>query len=128
MIRRPPRSTRTDTLFPYATLFRSHHEQHVQFARQALRRVDRCPVDSARIDVAAELLRRAWHAKGGWAYAHLHLCDEAGIARHNALSLGFWTRHSSGRRRVLSTINRKSTSTNLSPSCANSMPSSVLIM
>src|SRR3546814_14563546 len=24
MIRRPPRSTRTDTLFPYATLFRSH--------------------------------------------------------------------------------------------------------
>src|SRR3546814_8743504 len=25
MIRRPPRSTRTDTLFPYTTLFRSHH-------------------------------------------------------------------------------------------------------
>src|SRR3546814_2268775 len=24
MIRRPPRSTRTDTLFPYTTLFRSH--------------------------------------------------------------------------------------------------------
>src|SRR3546814_16880673 len=24
MIRRPPRSTRTDTLFPYSTLFRSH--------------------------------------------------------------------------------------------------------
>src|SRR3546814_6608599 len=28
MIRRPPRSTRTDTLFPYTTLFRSH--QHVR--------------------------------------------------------------------------------------------------
>src|SRR3546814_11314798 len=34
MIRRPPRSTRTDTLFPYTTLFRSifglyrHHEQN----------------------------------------------------------------------------------------------------
>src|SRR3546814_7520160 len=29
MIRRPPRSTRTDTLFPYTTLFRSrrHHQQ-----------------------------------------------------------------------------------------------------
>src|SRR3546814_2950533 len=29
MIRRPPRSTRTDTLFPYTTLFRSssHHSQ-----------------------------------------------------------------------------------------------------
>src|SRR3546814_14604633 len=25
MIRRPPRSTRTDTLFPYTTLFRSEH-------------------------------------------------------------------------------------------------------
>src|SRR3546814_10520198 len=26
MIRRPPRSTRTDTLFPYTTLFRSSHD------------------------------------------------------------------------------------------------------
>src|SRR3546814_11107583 len=29
MIRRPPRSTRTDTLFPYTTLFRSPHPQLV---------------------------------------------------------------------------------------------------
>src|SRR3546814_13241315 len=28
MIRRPPRSTRTDTLFPYPTLFRSHEFAH----------------------------------------------------------------------------------------------------
>src|SRR3546814_3187576 len=28
MIRRPPRSTRTDTLFPYTTLFRSRRQQH----------------------------------------------------------------------------------------------------
>src|SRR3546814_15147959 len=28
MIRRPPRSTRTDTLFPYTTLFRSAHVAH----------------------------------------------------------------------------------------------------
>src|SRR3546814_10981857 len=27
MIRRPPRSTRTDTLLPYTTLFRSHRSQ-----------------------------------------------------------------------------------------------------
>src|SRR3546814_11781698 len=33
MIRRPPRSTRTDTLFPYTTLFRSEALGH----RQALR-------------------------------------------------------------------------------------------
>src|SRR3546814_3700040 len=29
MIRRPPRSTRTDTLFPYTTLFRSDHVDEV---------------------------------------------------------------------------------------------------
>src|SRR3546814_7014098 len=28
MIRRPPRSTRTDTLFPYTTLFRSLEDAH----------------------------------------------------------------------------------------------------
>src|SRR3546814_18499163 len=32
MIRRPPRSTRTDTLFPYTTLFRSHC-QHQRLVR-----------------------------------------------------------------------------------------------
>src|SRR3546814_9730617 len=38
MIRRPPRSTRTDTLFPYPTLFRSH--QHaLAFECAALKRV-----------------------------------------------------------------------------------------
>src|SRR3546814_14363133 len=30
MIRRPPRSTRTDTLFPYTTLFRSHVQSVVE--------------------------------------------------------------------------------------------------
>src|SRR3546814_17943803 len=33
MIRRPPRSTRTDTLFPYTTLFRSQPQQAVGDAR-----------------------------------------------------------------------------------------------
>src|SRR3546814_10607928 len=37
MIRRPPRSTRTDTLFPYTTLFRSRQTGiEVQFARAAV--------------------------------------------------------------------------------------------
>src|SRR3546814_9281454 len=37
MIRRPPRSTRTDTLFPYTTLFRSPSAPHpnAQKSRQA---------------------------------------------------------------------------------------------
>src|SRR3546814_11830404 len=30
MIRRPPRSTRTDTLFPYTTLFRSRFRPHLR--------------------------------------------------------------------------------------------------
>src|SRR3546814_6965723 len=33
MIRRPPRSTRTDTLFPYTTLFRSHRRPRPRHPR-----------------------------------------------------------------------------------------------
>src|SRR3546814_9638107 len=36
MIRRPPRSTRTDTLFPYTTLFRSPLNQPVRHCRLAM--------------------------------------------------------------------------------------------
>src|SRR3546814_14170803 len=50
MIRRPPRSTRTDTLFPYTTLFRSRrHEQSEAFADHSRRSeefADRAPVGS----------------------------------------------------------------------------------
>src|SRR3546814_12676669 len=56
MIRRPPRSTRTDTLFPYTTLFRSkaggrRDDRHVdhrrrQHHRVRLTRKPRRPVDS----------------------------------------------------------------------------------
>src|SRR3546814_7582406 len=38
MIRRPPRSTRTDTLFPYTTLFRSRLEGLPERSRQLRRR------------------------------------------------------------------------------------------
>src|SRR3546814_14421782 len=44
MIRRPPRSTRTDTLFPYTTLFRSRaggiEAERLEIARQHLHRRD----------------------------------------------------------------------------------------
>src|SRR3546814_1409672 len=40
MIRRPPRSTRTDTLFPYTTLFRSRFEE-TQHAVELLVRNER---------------------------------------------------------------------------------------
>src|SRR3546814_16790863 len=36
MIRRPPRSTRTDTLFPYTTLFRSPQETFMSISRREL--------------------------------------------------------------------------------------------
>src|SRR3546814_2622884 len=41
MIRRPPRSTRTDTLFPYTTLFRSPAQHHADPVRRSHRRIDR---------------------------------------------------------------------------------------
>src|SRR3546814_1607933 len=54
MIRRPPRSTRTDTLFPYTTLFRS-----IGKARQARRR------DSGRGDLAAGQQRHLFRVDPG---------------------------------------------------------------
>src|SRR3546814_10493565 len=39
MIRRPPRSTRTDTLFPYTTLFRS--QRRAEGARRRIQRIGR---------------------------------------------------------------------------------------
>src|SRR3546814_15157928 len=53
MIRRPPRSTRTDTLFPYTTLFRSRKEGAWTFvalgreqrAKPALAAIDRWGAD-----------------------------------------------------------------------------------
>src|SRR3546814_6014556 len=40
MIRRPPRSTRTDTLFPYTTLFRSPLDPHSRMYRAPGSRVE----------------------------------------------------------------------------------------
>src|SRR3546814_19059921 len=60
MIRRPPRSTRTDTLFPYTTLFRSIADQRVRHgAETALlsaimrRRIGRVADETDRADLAS---------------------------------------------------------------------------
>src|SRR3546814_21143830 len=50
MIRRPPRSTRTDTLFPYTTLFRSRSDIHAQ-------RIDDA-IAGESIDLKSELVCR----------------------------------------------------------------------
>src|SRR3546814_1758668 len=52
MIRRPPRSTRTDTLFPYTTLFRSLAESADR--RVARHRPDRRRIETDERDARAE--------------------------------------------------------------------------
>src|SRR3546814_15638119 len=62
MRRRPPRSTRTDTLVPYTTLFRSTEE----FAHRGYRglRVDQIVRHHRRhVDRTHALLHRAFHAE-----------------------------------------------------------------
>src|SRR3546814_1529141 len=56
MIRRPPRSTRTDTLFPYTTLFRSRTEE--DYLRHSLQELDQLAPEGGEEDRLAE--RRAF--------------------------------------------------------------------
>src|SRR3546814_15216765 len=49
MIRRPPRSTRTDTLFPNTTLFRSRSEEDVE---RPARRRSGCEQKAERVEMA----------------------------------------------------------------------------
>src|SRR3546814_48860 len=66
MIRRPPRSTRTDTLFPYTTLFRSGHGEHAPVcpaARHGCRKPWRTVRRAARVHPAGAFHR----APGGQA-------------------------------------------------------------
>src|SRR3546814_4283142 len=55
MLRRPPRSTRTDTLFPYTTLFRSVPAS----AQERLGRLFFTPAQRASLDVARSQRARA---------------------------------------------------------------------
>src|SRR3546814_13122159 len=55
MVRRPPRSTRTDTLCPYSTLFRSAAEQkRLDFEQQYLGRLPGTGSVSERMDAARQ--------------------------------------------------------------------------
>src|SRR3546814_20210580 len=75
MIRRPPRSTRTDTLFPYTTLFRSIY--HLETAK---------PVDPARLRAMLQPMQHRgpdgsgeWKAPGvGLAHLRLSIIDIEG--------------------------------------------------
>src|SRR3546814_10835651 len=81
MIRRPPRSTRTDTLFPYTTLFRSfvrwhdadHHVQRVvpqprihvasEHGRLLVHGINRATFERV-LDGSGHVLGTAFHAGG----------------------------------------------------------------
>src|SRR3546814_4724692 len=60
MIRRPPRSTRTDTLFPYTTLFRS-----LALAERGLHALRAADADRAVLDQAVMMRGRMVHPLGG---------------------------------------------------------------
>src|SRR3546814_9746631 len=60
MLRRPPRSTRTDTLFPYTTLFRSERVARAPSGQQGAQRF---AVDT-RLDAWAQRLERGEHCLG----------------------------------------------------------------
>src|SRR3546814_12845841 len=72
MIRRPPRSTRTDTLFPYTTLFRSLHGWHDLLSDpggQIARRGDVKPFLATELigDGGHRLAGRSWNGSGAGA-------------------------------------------------------------
>src|SRR3546814_17783938 len=86
MIRRPPRSTRTDTLFPYTTLFLSIAERD----GDALGAGARGAADA--VDVALRLVRQfvvddvgvPWHVDSARGYVGRH--QHAGTARAEGVS------------------------------------------
>src|SRR3546814_20480733 len=107
MLRRPPRPSRTDTLFPYTTLFRS--------AIDALWRIE----SPRLIGALARLTRdvgRAEELAQDALEAALRQWPESGVPDRP----GAWLMATARRR----AIDRKSTRLNSSHSCASRMPSS----
>src|SRR3546814_8372911 len=84
MIRRPPRSTRTDTLFPYTTLFRSHDLRH---GGRPLRPAEYCGCGA----FGRQLARPGG---GGLCLRRCHLLDD--LLRHVAHERALLTRRSRG--------------------------------
>src|SRR3546814_3793828 len=62
MIRRPPRSTRTDTLFPYTTLFRSYSGEEI--SKRGFRDMDELADFSPTVLVAPDLIAQDISIRG----------------------------------------------------------------
>src|SRR3546814_8392214 len=105
MIRRPPRSTRTDTLFPYTTLFRSVAEMHGIF--DTIERNERSMFDALKAITAISLQ----NGDGGLSYEILaEACRNASVAERIETLFAFYR---VGVRRLV-TLDRKSTRLNSS--------------
>src|SRR3546814_18158268 len=76
MLRRPPRSTRTDTLFPYTTLFRSGFEK-----ADAAQRKDRRPLPAVGIAEARRHLHQTLNV-GDALFAQRIAADRGDRHRH----------------------------------------------
>src|SRR3546814_8004744 len=130
MIRRPPRSTRTDTLFPYTTLFRSHDVAAAVPAVEVAHHADALRVgrpdgeahafdafDAARM--RAELLEDAAVRPLGH-QVKVELAEE----RREAVGvLDVPRRVAEARAQPIGEGNRKSNSLNSRPQCAICLPS-----
>src|SRR3546814_8107090 len=82
MIRRPPRSTRTDTLFPYTTLFRSH-VAHLLLAAGMARRITQGDVPG-RVGAAVDLhLGRGAGCDGGQRRSEEHTSELQSLMRNS---------------------------------------------
>src|SRR3546814_17842705 len=68
MIRRPPRSTRTDTLFPYTTLFRSLNQRRGFKSNRKAERKSGDEKESGKIATGAKELDRAMQEIGARTY------------------------------------------------------------
>src|SRR3546814_2667886 len=94
MIRRPPRSTRTDTLFPYTTLFRSglpvaalqfHRRQvgatHPRTGEIGTREVDAGELGVPQVDLRQPGARQVRHHQAGPARSEEHTSELQSLMR-----------------------------------------------
>src|SRR3546814_10561889 len=83
MIRRPPRSTRTDTLFPYTSLFRS--VQGGPGFDRAASGLEHLSNDIVQILRHAFLQARVWHLAGDVVNHLQHFADVVDFDRNHAI-------------------------------------------